>query len=44
MAPGLETFHDDSMIELLTENGAAFKMAQNTFNIKKGRLPVAPGL
>ena len=31
-------------IELLTENGAVFKMAQNTFNIEWCRLPVALGL
>ena len=31
-------------LELLPENGAVFKMAQNTFNIKWHRLPVALGL
>ena len=31
-------------LELLTENGAFFKMVQNTFNIKWRRLPVVLGL
>ena len=31
-------------VELLTEIGTVFKMAQNTFNIKWRRLPVALGL
>ena len=31
-------------IDLLTENGAFFKMVQNTFNIKWRRLPVVLGL
>ena len=30
-------------LELLTENGAFFKMVQNTFNIKWRRLPVVLG-
>ena len=36
--------HRPSLVELLTENDAVFKMAQNIFNIKWCRLPVAPGL
>ena len=32
------------IIELLTENGAIFKTAQSTFNIKMRGLPVALGL
>ena len=31
-------------VEQFTENGAVFKTAQNTFNIKWRRLPVALGL
>ena len=31
-------------MELFTKNGAVFKKAQNTFNIKWRRLPVALGL
>ena len=31
-------------LELFTENGAVFKIAQNTFTIKWRRLPVAQGL
>ena len=31
-------------LELLTENGAFFKMVQKTFNIKWRRLPVVLGL
>ena len=31
-------------VELLTENGAGFRVAQNTFYIKWCRLPVALGL
>ena len=35
---------NDFLLELFTENGAGFKLAQNTFNIEWRRLPVALGL
>ena len=44
MPPPGDIMCDDSNVELLTENGADFKTAQNTFKIKWRRLPVAPGL
>ena len=49
---GMKVAHQDEkqdyerqiLLELFTENGAVFKTAQNTFNIKWCRLPVAPWL